>query len=101
MKQEFSEPITKRSKVLAFQLHFIKGEKTIKEISHLTDVKDNYVRQILSDSMLISVDASEREQTNNLMLLELMKEITKVKEIIAPNYLHPIRVGDMVVGDYK
>ena len=34
-------------------------------------------------------------------LFKFFKEITKVTEIIAPNYLQPFKVGDMVVGDYK
>jgi hypothetical protein len=98
MKQEFKEHETLKEKVLKFQLYFLKGQKTIREIAHLTDVKDNYVRQILTNSMLISVPASNKEQANNLKLLEVMKQITRVQEIIPPNYINPIQIGDLTVG---
>ena len=77
---------TQRSKILKFEDDYIHGKKTAKKISELTGCKDLYVKQVLNEYILINVPASKKEHENNLKLLEVLKNHSKVKEIKAPNY---------------
>jgi hypothetical protein len=109
-----------KDQILEYKTEYIKGTFNIKEIAFLLKCNTGYVSKILNfdkrlekEALYINrlkknevltyklKDSSTKEQINNEKLFKLFKEITKVTEIIAPNYLQPFKVGDMVVGDYK
>ena len=86
MKLTDKPRVTQRSKILKFEDDYINRKKTTKKIAELTGCKDSYVKQVLNEYLLINVPASKKEQENNLKLLEVLKNHSKVKEIKPPNY---------------
>ena len=86
MTKPFKIRVTQRSKILKFEDDYIHGKKTAKKISELTECRYSYVKVVLNEYILVNVPASKKEQENNLKLLEVLKNHSKVKEIKPPNY---------------
>ena len=84
MKQTI-KTVLKKDLVLAYQMDYFKGLKSILEISNITGVAYQYTCQLLGDSMLYFKEATEKEQINNEALLKVLQSHSEVREILPPD----------------
>ena len=86
MKQDFTEPVIFiKDRILNYQMDYINGHKSIRDIAKLVGSSYNYTSTVLGDSFKLNITASEKEQENNLQILELLRKHSKPMEIVAPN----------------